>query len=359
MNKTTAAQIEEARAYKNMGFEFWLGRHAVPWSYDDGILLSQLTEHPELGQIRVQGMDGDTADRYIRDIRASKVGKKYKSPFPAIIVWNIYDDKMVVIDGLHRADAYKRVGHEPFDAYVIPQGFVSDEADALIKLRVLQQSANNLHGKSTSHAERLLQGVYAVMHDNKSSAEASRYLGISDQKLQSHVRVAKMKEQLSKQTTLDPSRYDDKMWPISKMNLLSPLDDNYHFMAEAINFINTAKLNTDAQQIKNLVQEIKQAQSDVSPVDRVNAVLREWNARYQDIIIMSNNGEEVTAITQSPFTRLSKRIVSLATLLKQCDEDTTYENVLSPKRRKGYREDFQNLINNLEVLIEEKLNTND
>jgi len=74
---------------------------------------------------------------------------------------------------------------------------------------------------------------------------------------------------------------------------------------------------------------------------------------------MSNNGEEVTAITQSPFTRLSKRIVSLATLLKQCDEDTTYENVLSPKRRKGYREDFQNLINNLEVLIEEKLNTND
>ena len=124
------------------------------------LLLSKVKKKKEL-QVRLNGVNNDTVEQYEAELAAG-------AQFPPLVCFRVENGDLLLVDGYHRYEAYKRLGVEEAEAEVLEGSY----EDALDYTRF---EANRTNGQRLSRAD-LWALVEAVVVD-------PRYFEQSDHQL--------------------------------------------------------------------------------------------------------------------------------------------------------------------------------
>lgn len=143
--------------------EHWLTEHGTTFTLRRVLMADVDIDRSHRNQARIgAAVDPQTAGMYVEAIRN---GADFPPP-----VGYYEDGKFIFIDGNHRHAAYRTLGMDEIEAYVV-------DAPSETQLKMLTWDANTKHGKPTTLAERIEQAAWLVETGSK-GVDAARALNI-------------------------------------------------------------------------------------------------------------------------------------------------------------------------------------
>lgn len=260
---------------KDLVLESWLTREGVKFKYQD-IDVEKIDIDEETRQnIRLTAtLDKDIVQEYVLALERG-------DEFPAIVIAPS-NKHYVVVNGLHRLEAYKLKSYPIVDAYVL------ENADLPVLDR-LRRSINRIVGKRIDREEAFEHAVYLVRHDGMTVKDAARAMYIPASSLTQRLQTIEVAEKLVAAGV-----------PVDRLSRMTM--QSLHQLPRAAQMIAIGRMAHEsrlpATTVMDIVKEVRDSGSD----DEGNRVIARWQEELKFQVARAGAGNYRPAV--SPFKKM-------------------------------------------------------
>lgn len=219
----------------------WLREYGVEHSVVVDLPMDRIdTQRSRSNQARSEALISESVDRYVASLKEGAI-------FPPIVVYPAGPNKVVIIDGNNRHEAFRKTGKLTIPAIVVSEETTSET------IQLMTVSANAHHGVTPTLTWRRVQAAY-LMDLGYTAPDAAKATALTVKQLTDYRRLVKFRERARALRLRDFDQLPD----VTQIRLGVLSLDNVFY--QAASFVSSAKLSGD--DVAALVRDIKAARTE-------------------------------------------------------------------------------------------------